>query len=390
MAGLRKIPLLVVGGGIGGLATALAVSRKGQPVHVLEKNAEFAELGAGIQLAPNALRVLDRLGVLDEIDQYAVYPRRLALADIQSGTEITALELGAEFQATFGYRYLVMHRGDLLDILLAACRTTGLVTLQTNKEVETIIDLGDHTRVGCVDGSVYECEAMVGADGLWSPTRQVIIGDGAPIPSPFVAYRGPIPISQAHRHTFFNDMVIWIGPNMHFVQYLIHYGELYNQVAVFKSERYREDSDDWGTVDELDECFSAACPAVRGAYTRLWRDRRWPLVDRPPVDNWTRNRMTLLGDAAHPMFQYLAQGACLALEDALCLGDSLERHSDDPGKAFAAYQDIRIPRTALAQTTSRRFGEVIHASGLTAARRDALLIPHPHDEYSYVDWLYAY
>jgi len=384
-----RVPLLVAGGGIGGLAAALAVARTGRPVHVLEKASEFGEIGAGLQLAPNALRVLDRLGVLGEVGRYAVYPRRMVLGDIMSGMEITALDLGEKFQARYGYPYLVMHRGDLLDILLAACRATGLVTLETSKEVRAVEDLGGSARVRCADGSVYDCDAVVGADGLWSVARRATIGnDEDPAPSPFVAYRGPVAVSQARRHPFFDDMIVWIGPGMHFVQYLIHYGELYNQVAVFRSSRYREDCGDWGTADELDARFSVTCPVVREAYRHLWRDRRWPVVDRPPAGNWTRNRITLLGDAAHPMYQYLAQGACQALEDAACLAGSLERHSD-PGKAFLAYQEARIPRTALVQSTARRIGDVLHADGTSAALRNALLAPHPHDEYSYVDWLYA-
>ena len=384
-----KVPFMVIGGGIGGLASALAVARTGRPVHVIEKAPEFGELGAGLQLAPNALRVLDRLGVLGEIGRYAIYPRRLVLADVMSGAEIGALDLGGKFQARYGYPYLVMHRGDLLDILLAACRAIGLVSLETSKEAEAVEDLADSARVRCADGSMYDCGAVVGADGLWSVTRKATIGDGDPDPSPFVAYRGPVAVSQARRHPFFDDMVVWVGPGMHFVQYLIHYGELYNQVAVFRSSRFRAGSDDWGTPDELDARFSVTCPVVREAYRQLWRDRRWQIVDRPPAGNWTRNRITLLGDAAHPMHQYLAQGACQALEDAACLAGSLERH-DDAGTAFLAYQEARIPRTALLQDTARRFGDVFHADGAAASLRNALLAAHPSDEYSYVDWMYAY
>jgi 3-hydroxybenzoate 6-monooxygenase len=383
-----RIPLLVIGGGIGGLATALAVARIGQAVHVLERSPEFGELGAGLQLAPNALRVLDHLGLLEEISRSAVCPRRLVLGDLRTGEELTALDVDDAFRRRYGYGYLVMHRGDLLDVLLGACRATGLVTLEAGREVETVEEAVDEGPVvTCADGTVYPCEAVVGADGLRSAVRQAIVGDGEPLVSPFVAYRGPMDAAAAPRHPRFEDMVIWAGPDRHFVQYLIHHGGLYNQVAVFKSERFG--SEDWGTVEELDDVFQEACAPVQEGRRHLWRDRRWPLVDRLPVGSWTRGRVTLLGDAAHCMHQYLAQGACQALEDAVCLADRLSRH-DDAGAAFLDYERVRLPRTALLQSTARRFGDVLHAHGLAAELRDTLLARRPSDDCTYVDWLYAY
>lgn len=384
----RPARLLVVGGGIGGLATALAAARVGLPARVLERSPEFGELGAGLQLAPNALRVLDHLGLLEEISRSAVSPRRLVLGDLRSGEDITALDIDGAFRRRYGYGYLVMHRGDLLDALLRACRATGRVTLDAAREVETVEQAGaDGAAVRCADGTVYECEAVVGADGLRSAVRRAVVGDGEPVESPFVAYRGPMDAAAAPRHRCFEDMVIWAGPNRHFVQYLIHHGGLYNQVAVFKSARFG--SDGWGGVEELDERFQDACAPVQEGRRHLWRDRRWPLVDRLPVHSWTRGRVTLLGDAAHCMHQYLAQGACQALEDAVCLADCLARHQD-PGDAFADYERVRLPRTALLQSTARRFGDVLHADGLGAELRDTLLARRPPDDCTYVDWLYAY
>lgn len=382
-----RVPLLVVGGGIGGLATALAAAREGLVAHVLERSPEFGELGAGLQLAPNALRVLDHLGLLEEISRSAVCPRRLVLGDLRTGEELTALDVDDAFRRRYGYGYLVMHRGDLLDVLLAACRATGRVTLETGREVETVEDAGDGAVVRCAGGAVYACEAVVGADGLRSAVRQAVVGDGEPVVSPFVAYRGPMDAAAAPRHRCFEDMVIWAGPDRHFVQYLIHHGGLYNQVAVFKSDRFG--SDGWGGVEELDERFQDACAPVQEGRRHLWRDRRWPLVDRPPVRSWTLGRVTLLGDAAHCMHQYLAQGACQALEDAVCLADRLSRH-EDPGAAFLDYERVRRPRTALLQSTARRFGDVLHAQGLAAELRDTLLARRPPDDCTYVDWLYAY
>jgi salicylate hydroxylase len=182
----------------------------------------------------------------------------------------------------------------------------------------------------------------------------------------------------------------WIGPNLHLIQYPLRRGELYNQVAVFKSDRYTPDSDDWGTKDELEEHFAGTHESVRRALSRVKRDKRWPLFDRLPADNWTRNRITLLGDAAHPMLQHIAQGACQALEDAICLADAVSNSRGDVESAFRSYQEARIPRTARVQRSARFFGDMIHSDGITASLRNALLASRTPEDFTYTDWFYGY
>ena len=386
----RNIPFLVVGGGLGGLATALALSRRGYPVHVLERAHEFGEIGAGIQIAPNGSSMLDDLGVLGEIRKYAVYPQQLILVDAISGEHLTTLDLGEKFQRTYTYPYLVMHRNDLLTILLDACRASDAITLETNREVVAVEDLGDGARARCADGSIYECDALIGADGLWSVVRTSMIDDSEPVCAEFVAYRGAIPMEEVLEFAGMDTIRYWIGPELHLIQYPLRRGELYNQVAVFRSHRYRVESDDWGTEDELEEHFASTHSSVKRALARVKRDRRWPLYDRLPTENWTSHHITLLGDSAHPMLQYIAQGACQALEDAVCLADTLASHKGDLGKAFLAYQETRIPRTARVQRTARLFGDVIHSDGLTALLRNALLSRRAPDDFTYTDWFYGY
>src|SRR6202045_2801705 len=386
----ERIPLLIVGGGIGGLATALAAARAGYPAHVMEKAEEFSEIGAGLQLAPNATRMLDRLGIWEPIRGHAIFPKRLVLMDAVSGQPITSLDLGKNFLDHFGYPYIVMHRGDLLAVELEACRRNGLITLENNREAVRIEDLGDGARVECADGSVYECDSLVGVDGLWSTARKIVHDDGDPICSQFVAYRGTIPIEEAPPESDFDSMLLWVGPDLHFVQYSVHSGKLFNQVAVFRSYRYKEGSEDWGTVDELEEHFGKMCPRVRAAVAKIKRNRRWPMLDRLPIPNWTRNRITLLGDAAPPILQYIAQGACQALEDAVCLADNLRKHQGDPARGFLAYQEPRIRRTARVQNTARFFGEVKHVHGVAISLRNALLAKRTADDYEYFEWLYGY
>jgi 2-polyprenyl-6-methoxyphenol hydroxylase-like FAD-dependent oxidoreductase len=388
MAGIR-VPTLIVGGGIGGLTTALALSRQGRPVHVLEKAPSFGEIGAGLQLAPNALHVLDRLGVLPEIARHAVYPSRLVWMDALEAKPITAVDLGEAFRRRYGQAYIVMHRSDLLAVLLEACRQEPRITLEAGRDVVAAEDLGETARVRCADGTVYETELLIGADGLWSRLRGLIVED-APICLGYVAYRGTIPIEEISTHAGLDNVVMWVGPDMHFVQYPVRRGELYNQVAVFRSRRYRPDSDDWGTAAELDAHYAQTCDYVRGCIQLMWRDKRWAMYDRPPVGRWTRNRIVLMGDAAHPMYQYIAQGACQAIEDALALATQVAAMPGDLPRALAGYEAARRLRTARVQLTARAMGQFFHLAGIAAEVRNAMMAGRASDDYSMLDWLYGH
>jgi salicylate hydroxylase len=384
-----EIPLLVLGGGIGGVAAALSLARDGQRIHVLEKASELAEIGAGLQLAPNAMRVLDWLGVLERIKSAAVFPQTLNLLDIVTAKKLKTVDLGPAFLARYGYPYIVMHRSDLLTILVEACRDSGLVSFETNKEAVAIEDLRDSAQVTCRDGSVYRTEALIAADGLWSLARRTLFSDDEVHTPKYVAYRGTIPISEVAMYARPDDLLIWAGPEMHLVQYPVRGGKLYNQVAVFKSDRYRSDSDDWGTTEELDRHFSKACPYVLDAVKQVGRGRRWPLFDRNPTIQWARNRVVLFGDAAHPMLQFLAQGACQALEDAFCIADCMDRHAPDIARAFVAFQNTRFLRATRVQMTARFFEHFWHPKDVGADLRNAYLASHAPDDYDEFDWLYG-
>ena len=335
------------------------------------------------------MRVLDWLGVLERIKSAAVFPQTLNLLDIVTAKRLKTVDLGPAFVARYGYPYIVMHRSDLLTILIGACRDSGLVSFETGKEAIAIEDLRDSAEVICKDGSVYRTEALIAADGLWSLARRMLFSDDHVHTPRYVAYRGTIPISEVAIYARPDDLLIWAGPEMHLVQYPVRGGKLYNQVAVFKSERYRGDSDDWGTTDELDRHFSAACPYVFEAVKQVGRGRRWPLFDRNPIIQWARNRVVLLGDAAHPMLQFLAQGACQALEDAVCIADCVDRYAPDMACAFVAFQNTRFLRATRVQMTARFFEHFWHPKNVGADLRNAYLAGHSAEDYDEFDWLYG-
>jgi 3-hydroxybenzoate 6-monooxygenase len=392
---MERTQILIVGGGIGGLALALGLARRGRKVHVIERAPEFVEIGAGIQLAPNASWALDQLGVLQEIHSYAVFPQRLVWMDSTSGEQLTSMDLGQPFLARYGYPYFVMHRSDLLDVLLKACQAEPNVTLEANREANTVEDRAATTVVTCSNGSSYEADIVIGADGLRSGVRKAIFNDGDPICSAYVAYRGTIPIDEVSASAGFDNVIVWTGPDRHLVQYPVRRGELYNQVAVFKSRRYLAGGagDDWGLPDELDEMFASGTDLVRSGIAQMGRQRRWPMFDRLPGTNWTRNRVTLLGDAAHPMLQYLAQGAAQALEDTAVLGAMLAdlAAGADPAPVFRAYEAERAPRTARVQTQARVWGDYWHLHpGPLKVSRDAMLQARSATDYSESDWYYGY
>ena len=379
---------IVIGGGIGGLAVALALARAGRAVQVLERAREFSEVGAGLQLGPNASRMLDRLGVLAAVHEFAVFPTRMTMCDISDGHLITSIDLGTGFRERYGYPYVVMHRTDLHRVLLDACRKNGLIALSTTCDVVDIADDGKGVTVRCADGRSFTADATIGADGLHSMVRARLIGDGEPIDSHYVAYRGAISISEMSQHAGLDNVVLWTGHEFHLVQYPVRKGELYNQVAVFRVPEGTDDSDQARISAALDSRFASACDQVRSALPTVGRARRWHLFDREPASGWCKGRIVLLGDAAHPMLQYLAQGACQALEDAVCLADQVQAAGRSLEEAFTKYEALRAPRTARVQRNARIFGDVIHADTVGRLLRDALLSRNAPDDPRYVDWLY--
>ncbi|CAN5399227.1 3-hydroxybenzoate 6-monooxygenase [soil metagenome] len=382
-------PVIIIGGGIAGLSAALSLSRVGRPSLLVEQAAEFKEVGAGIQLGPNGYRALATMGLADKADALAVFPDDLILMDAVKGDEVTRIPLGEGFVDRFKFPYALIHRADLHAVLLRACRADPNITLQTSTRITGFEQDPSGVSATTTTREVLRGSALIGADGLWSKTREAIVGDGAPEVSGHIAYRAVLPTSQVPEAFRRNAMILWGGPKCHLVQYPLRGGELYNLVAVFHSDRYVEGWDTAGDPEELQRRFAGTCDTVQTLLSRIENWRMWVLCDRAPVKDWSQGRATLIGDAAHPMLQYLAQGACMAMEDSVLLADEVSKAAGDDAAAFRNYQAQRYLRTGRCQIMARVHGEFYHAEGVAAELRNGMLSARsPEQSYDGLAWLY--
>jgi 3-hydroxybenzoate 6-monooxygenase len=365
--------VIIVGGGIGGLAAALALARKGIPSQVIEQAPEFKEIGAGIQLGPNVFRMFEVLDLTAPIGALAVFPNNLIMLDSITGQEVTRIPLGDTFRKRFDYPYALIHRADLHKVFLQACQKSDLIKLDASQKVVKVDERADGVTVHTESGKEYRGAALIGADGLWSTIREIVVGDGKPNVAGHITYRAVLPTSEMPEQWRWRDMVLWAGEKVHLVHYPLRTGELFNLVAVFHSNRYEEGWDSYGDPTELHERFAKTCEPVRTLLNKIESWRMWVLCDRPPIKDWSRGRITLLGDAAHPMLQYLAQGAGMSIEDAVCLADRVAASKGDYAAAFLAYQQARYLRTGRVQIMARVYGEFYHASGVAKELRNMML-----------------
>jgi salicylate hydroxylase len=383
-------PILISGGGIGGLVTAYALARQGLPVRLFEQSPEFREVGAGIQLGPNIFRVLEKIGLKDAVLADAHRPPAQEMRDALTGKLITRIPLEQAFFDRFGQPYAVTHRADIHGTFLKACQGSNLITLETSRRVDAFEDAGDGVAVTLENGEKVKGRALIGCDGMWSKIRERIVGDGKPRVSGHIAYRAVLKRGDVPKDLWRPDVVLWAGPRCHFVHYPLRRGELYNLVAVFHSDHYEEGWNAEGSKDLLWKHFQGLRPEVLRLLELIDTWRLWVLCDREPVKNWTKGRVTLLGDAAHPMLQYLAQGACMATEDAVTLSEKVAASPDDLPAAFNAYTQERYLRTARVQIMARVYGDFYHARGVTAELRDMALAGRtPEQSYEGIAWLYG-
>jgi salicylate hydroxylase len=354
-----------VGGGLGGASVALALARKGFHVGLLEQAAEFGVIGYGIQLGPNAFYMFDRLGVSEAVLAQSIIPPALLMLDSVDAGIIARIPTGVSFNARFKRPYIVIHRVDLHRILLDACETQPNVELMPLTGATRYEDLGDRVRLHTDNNRHIDGAAIIGADGLRSTVRQQMVNEGEPRMIGFVAHRTIVPMSEVRADVHRNEVVLWSGPGFHIVHYPLRAGTLFNIVAVFKTSTYLERGDIASYRADLDRTYCDSHPSMKALLSMMDLSRRWVISDRDPIRHWSKGRVTLLGDAAHPTLQTLAQGACMAIEDAVCLAELVEQGGDDFAGAFHRYERARYLRTARVQFESRyHWDNFYHVGGV--------------------------
>ena len=383
-------PVLVAGGGIGGLAAALALSRQGLNVKVLEQAPEVGEIGAGIQLGPNAFAAFDALGVGEKARGRAVYTDEMVMHDALDETLVGRIPVGKAFRERFGNPYAVIHRADVHLSLLEGAQESGRIEFLTSTRVTRFEQ--DETGVTVIDakGGTHRGLALIGADGVKSAVREQTVGDPARV-SGHVVYRAVVDKKNFPADLQWNAASIWVGPNCHLVHYPLRGGEQYNVVVTFQSRNKEEWSVTEGSREEVQSYFEGICPKARQLIELPLSWKRWATADREPIAQWSFGRVTLLGDAAHPMLQYLAQGACMALEDAVTVGEALRMHGNDFVPAFAHYERSRVARTSRAVLSAREMGRIYHAKDVERlVRNDLWKDRTPERFYDAMEWLYGW
>lgn len=388
---MSKLPIIVVGAGLGGAMAALALARKGFDVQVLEEAEEFGVIGFGIQLGPNVFWMLDRLGVADAVLAKALRPKSLVMYDWIDGEVIARIPTGDSFVRRFKKPYVVIHRVDLHQVLLEACRALPNVQMIANSAVKSFEDLGDRVRVELTNGKHHEGAALIGADGIRSTIRQQMRNEGPPRSLGYVAHRTIVPMSDVNFDVDTENVVMWSGDGFHIVHYPLRDHTLFNVVTVFKTlDMAPTDSD--SPHPDLARVYRDSHPTMKKLWGMMDLSRRgWVSHDRDPIRHWSKGRVTLLGDAAHPTLQSLAQGACMAIEDALCLAELLDGTAGNQVEAaFTQYVNARYLRTARVQYESRYYWDNwYHVGGLEReVMRETWQKKSEQDMFDCVAWLY--
>src|SRR3954469_24806093 len=383
-------PILIAGGGIGGLATALGLAQKGFRVIVLERAPALGEIGAGIQLGPNAFHAFDYLGVGDAARAMAVYVDQLRLMDAMTAENIATIDLTEPFRQRFGNPYAVVHRGDMHGVFIRACQASPLIDLRTGCAVTGYEQDGATVTVRLFSGETVTGSVLIGADGLWSRIREQVVGDGPARVTGHTTYRSVIPTEQMPEDLRWNAATLWAGPKCHIVHYPLSGWKVFNLVVTYHNDAPEPVAGKAVSEDEVMQGFRHVHERAREIIRHGKNWRLWVLCDRDPVERWVDGRVALLGDAAHPMLQYFAQGACQAMEDAVCLSHMLGQY-DDYAVALEHYRTQRFPRTARVQLLSRAIGEhIYHPSGEHARLRNAIMRSKTQEDYfGHLSWLYG-
>jgi salicylate hydroxylase len=390
MSKVQKVA--VVGAGIGGLNAAIALIQRGFDVTVYEQADQLGEIGAGIQLSPNASRVLMALGLDKDFEAIAFEPNRHVVRNWKSGGIVSATQMKGVFRPQYGAGYFGAHRADLHAVLQRAVPASAI---RLNAKCIGVTQNAERAVILFADGSHTEADVVIGADGIRSAVRAGLYGPDAPRFTGHIVWRGLVPTTALPKGLIEPDMTAWFGPKGTVVHYYVRRGEIVNWIAHYEAD-WREES--WSVESDWREAAQAYAgwhPLLNELFSRTERCYKWALYDRDPLPRWTQGRVTLLGDAAHPMLPYLAQGAAQAIEDGYVLADMLAQHRGDPEEALLAYQQARLPRTSRIQLHARERGKINNTTSAFARfardiryRIKRLLKPNEHT-YG-IEWIYGH
>jgi salicylate hydroxylase len=356
--------VLIAGAGIGGLAAALALDKAGFDIRIFEKAPELGEVGAGIQVSPNGIRVLHALGLASALDKVVFRPEAIEFRLYKSGFTISRTELGQAIVRRYGFPYYHVHRADIHKLLADAVRERCGNVIAPGKDVASFEQTKAGVELRFADGTTETGDLLIGADGIHSKIREALLGPEKPEFTGNVAWRGVVPAARLKGVDLRPVATSWMAPKSHVVTYFLRRGELVNFVGV--TERADWQGESWterGTKEDLRRDFGDWHPTVRAIAENIDEPFRWALFARKPLPRWSEGRVTLLGDACHPMLPFMAQGAVQAIEDASVLADCLSAGRADIAAALERYEALRLPRTARVQAGARAQGAMFHLAG---------------------------
>lgn len=375
--------ILIVGGGIGGMSTALALAKRGIASTVLEQAPQFREAGAGIQFCPNTFKILNHLGMTKAFTAIANFPKYLCYVDGLIDFEFVRLPLGQQIVDRFQHPFGSFHREEVLREFVKACKSSPLIKLVTSAKVIHVEERDDIVLAKTDAGDIFEGEILIGCDGIGSVVRKFVLGDERPRDSGQIIYRGVVHKNDMPPNLELESIVHFVRPNAHVVHYPIGNNDYFNISAIFQKGT-PDDS------DELDTWFAGSIPKVMDLIHKVSPAMRWSLCDRQPISQWSKGRIVLLGDSVHPTLPYLTSGAGMAVEDAVVLSNKIAQYSSNFSQAFKEYQEERYLRTAYVQLFSRAYGDVHHSSGVARELRNDLISKRSVEEnLNWVSYLYS-
>lgn len=382
----------IIGGGIGGTATALALRRKGFDVRIFEQAPAFGEVGAGVQMTPNAVKAIKGMGLYERFLRSAFFPKAVVGRNWKTARENFRIDLGPEFRAHYDAPFIHVHRADLLDIFVEGLPPE---ICHLGKKCTAVVQTDTGARAEFADGTSFTGDLIIGADGVRSIVRSSVFGEGDLRWTGHQCYRALVPTNGVVDYVN-PDSTFWMGPNAHVVTYYVKGSAAVNIVAVTEAEEWVAES--WSTRasrDQMLKDFSGWHDSLQTLFSRVDEVFNWGLFDRDPMKTWVRGNVTLLGDACHPMLPFLSQGAAMAIEDAYVLAEALHLQREDPAAALASYEAERLPRTARVQLEARERGRTYHLpTEAEMAARDAEYARRskedPRTTGINTDWVYDY